>query len=257
MIQALSTVSRSTSGSLPVAASRPLLDLVSRFTNRLEEIPGDVRRYALPKAAEPSEAQRAAMQGRRQELQASLVPDLDERGEPSKATRLVISSLLFAFPAFGEQQAASSGLEAMYTRAVRGLPLWAIQDAASRFVEGRARIAWTGDRCPTPPQLVSECRIAMRVVEDELVRLTHVLDAEVYEVTMTADERTRLDAALKEATSASDMRKANRQQFMSRNEVPEDALARLAHEGLGGKLLSDEALRLVGVERRAKEGETA
>lgn len=180
---AMQTRTTSTSVSRPVDATRPLLDLVSRVTNRLEENPDHRGHMLLSAGAAPSDAEREAMEDRRTQLRESLAAG-DQR-----AMRPVVIALLGAFPTYGADRSAADALVGLTCRALDDVPVWAVQEAAGRFIKGNVRVVWTHDRAPTPPQIRGEAKHCMLPVEEEIVRLSKVLDATIVDIEASEDER--------------------------------------------------------------------
>lgn len=177
------TRSPSALASPPEAATRPLLDLVSVYSNRLEDNP-DFRGHKLLSARlAPPPAERAAMEDRRAYLRECCAP-----GEP-KAMRAIVKSLLGAFPTYGATAADAEALSSLAARALDDVPTWAVAQAAARFLKSRQTIPWDPQRAPTPPQIRAEAKICMLPVEEEVGRLSAVLDATLVDTDTTADER--------------------------------------------------------------------
>lgn len=191
------------------------------------------------------------MEARRQVLVASLTPD------PASA-RPFIMTLLGSFTTFGMDAQAAKELTSLYGRALEDTPTWAIEAAGLRFLKCRTLSKWAGSKRPEPPEVVNECRLGMREVEDELSRLSAVLDAEVYNTTITDADRAKLDKVLRDAAANA---RAARMASRAPEPDPNEVLDRLRHEGMGGKKLSDGVIsRVLGgsdASRRAKEGEAA
>lgn len=181
-----------TSVSPPEAASRPLLDLVSRFTNRLEdgERPGH---KLLSAGLAPQGAERATLDDRKQHLLASLNPpgSDDER----RALAKIVAALLGAFPTYGADREDAKATVSLICRALDDVPVWAVQRAAGNFLKGSTKTPWSPDRAPTPPQIRAEAKLITLDVETELYRIGQVLDAELVDTETTADERKAAVAA--------------------------------------------------------------
>jgi hypothetical protein len=169
--------------SRPVDASRPLLDLVSRLANRLEEDYDHQGHMLLSAGSAPSVAERAALEDRRAHLRESLGP-----GDPVMM-RKVVKALLGSFPTFGATADDANAVTALACRALDDIPVWAVQEAAGRFVKGNVRVIWSHDRAPTPPQIRGEAKHCMLPVEEEIGRLSKVLDATIVDTSVSQDER--------------------------------------------------------------------
>ncbi|SFF77104.1 hypothetical protein [Methylobacterium sp. yr596] len=169
--------------SSPEAASRQLLDLVARFTNRLEENVDHRGHMLLSARAAPGDAEREVMEARRQDLRDSLAP-----GDP-RVMRPVIAALLGAFPTYGADRASAEALLNLTARALDDVPVWAVQQAAGNFIKGRVKVLWSHDRAPTPPQIRGEAKHCMLSVEEEIVKLSKVLDATIVDTEASEDER--------------------------------------------------------------------
>lgn len=178
--------SASTSVSPPEPASRPLLDLVSRFQNRLED--GDRPGHKLISAGlAPLEHERTALEARRQHLVASLVPATSD--EDRKACARVVTALLGGFPVFGADREDAKLTVGLIVRALDDVPVWSVQKAAGLFLKNLQKTRWNPERAPTAPQIRAEAKLAMLDVEVELHRLEQVLNAEIVDSETTEDER--------------------------------------------------------------------
>jgi hypothetical protein len=180
------TRSAATSASPPAPATRALLDVISRYTNRLED--GDRPGHKIISARlAPTDAERALLNDRRSDLIASL----QAAGTPQDRELMlrVIGSLLAAFPIYGAPEDQLKLTIGMIGRALEDVPVWAVQKAAANFLKGRQKVAWNPEKAPTPPQIRSEAMLAVLDVETELHRLSQVLDAELVDNDTTEDER--------------------------------------------------------------------
>lgn len=178
--------SASTSVSPPEPASRPLLDLVSRFQNRLED--GDRPGHKLISAGPaPLEHERTALEARRAHLVASLVPATSD--EDRKACARVVTALLGGFPVFGADREDAKLTVSLIVRALDDVPVWSVQKAAGLFLKNLQKTRWNPERAPTAPQIRAEAKLAMLDVEVELHRLEQVLNAEIVDIETTEDER--------------------------------------------------------------------
>lgn len=170
----------------PEAATRPLLDLVSRFTNRLED--GDRPGHKIISAGlAPRDDERGALERRKRHLLESLVPPQtdDERRTLAK----VVAALLGSFPTYGADREDARASVGLICRALDDVPVWSVQKAAEHFIKGATKIPWNCERAPTPPQIRSEAKLIVLDVETELHRLSQVLDAELVDNETTEDER--------------------------------------------------------------------
>lgn len=169
-------------GSSPVPATRAQLDLVAKFTNRLEDDPDNFRRKLLSAKLAPCGAERAALVDRREHLLDALTPS-------PETLRPVVIALLSGFPTYGADREAAGAVVSLVCRALNDVPTWAVQEAAGRFIKGNARIPWNPAQAPTAPQIRAEALQAMLPVETELHRLNSVLDATLVDTDTTDDER--------------------------------------------------------------------
>lgn len=180
------TRTASTSVSPPAAATRPLLDLVSRFTNRIED--GDRPGHKLISAGlAPQGGERATLEDRKQHLLGSLnPPDSDDE---RRALAKIVAALLGAFPTYGADREDAKATVALICRALDDVPVWAVQRAAGNFLKGTTLTRWNPDRAPTPPQIRAEAKLITLDVETELYRIGQVLGAEIVDAETTEDER--------------------------------------------------------------------
>lgn len=185
-MSAVQTNSARSFGSQPEAPSRQLLDVVSVYTNRLED--GDRPGHKLISAGlAPKPAARALMEDRRQHLRDSLTAA--ETPTEHEVMFRVVSALLGAFPVYGVTEKQAVETVRMICRALDDVPVWAVQRAAGNFLKGRQKVAWNPEKAPTPPQIRAEAMMAVLDVETELYRLSQVLDAELVDNDTTEDER--------------------------------------------------------------------
>ncbi|MDR7037379.1 hypothetical protein J2X36_002126 [Methylobacterium sp. BE186] len=182
------TQTASAPGSSPVPATRPLLDLVSKFQNRLED--GDRPGHKLISAGiAPSDAERDALEARRRHLIDCLTP--------SPETLLpTVTALLSAFPTYGISPESAKQHASLVCRALDDCPTWAVNAAASRFIKGKQQVRWEADKAPTAPQIRAEAKLGTLDIETELHRLSQILDAEIVDRDTTADERAANVAAV-------------------------------------------------------------
>lgn len=176
----------STSVSPPEPASRPLLDLVSRYQNRLED--GDRPGHKLIGAGlAPLGHERAALVERQRHLVASLAAPSSDEGRAVLAR--IVTALLGGFPTYGADREDARITVSMIVRALDDVPVWAVQRAAGLFLKNQQKTRWNPERAPTAPQIRAEAKLVMLEVEVELHRLEQVLNAEIVDSQTTEDER--------------------------------------------------------------------
>lgn len=176
----------STSVSPPDPASRPLLDLVSRFQNRLED--GDRPGHKLISAGlAPLEHERAALEDRKRHLLASLAPPTSD--EARGALAKIVAALLGAFPTYGADREDAKITVSLIVRALDDVPVWSVQKAAGLYLKNLQKTRWNPERAPTAPQIRAEAKLVTLDVEVELHRLEQVLGAEIVDSETTEDER--------------------------------------------------------------------
>ncbi|SFG65332.1 hypothetical protein [Methylobacterium gossipiicola] len=124
---------------------------------------------------------------------ADLRSGLADGAEGEAAKRKVVLALLSAFPTYGLDAKGAGTMAALYVRALVDLPTWAVQAAASRFLQGRTLTEWSGDKCPTPPQVTAESRRSLDAIHAEIKTLCEVLDAVVYQPISDAERQRVLD----------------------------------------------------------------
>lgn len=185
-MSSVQTRSATNSGSSPEAASRALLDTVSRYSNRLEDGAGPSHKIISASLA-PNPAERAALEGRRAHLLDCLQPASGPEAQMLMAR--VVGSLFAAFPSYGAGEEQAKLAVGMICRALDDVPVWAVQRAAANFLKGTTKTPWNSDRAPTPPQIRTEAKLNMLDVEIELHRLEQVLEAELVDTDTTEDER--------------------------------------------------------------------
>ncbi len=167
----MNAITQMTSTQPPEPRSRKVDSIARRLTSALEEIPG-TRQLAISASSAPTAEDRAALFDRERALVASLAP-----ADP-KRVEVAISALRGAFTAAPDEVSASFAA-ALYARALQGFPLWAINEACGRFLEGRAVIPWKPAFCPTPPEMAAECRAILAPVFEERGIILKVLGAAV------------------------------------------------------------------------------
>lgn len=175
-----------TSVSSPEPASRALLDVVSRYQNRLEDGTGPLHKI-LSAGLAPTAAERRMLEDRRSDLRSSL--QTAAGGPEQELLARIVAGILAAFPTYGAGEAQGKIAIGMVCRALDDVPVWAVQRAAGNFLKGRQKIAWNPEKAPTPPQIRSEAMLAVLDVETELHRLSQVLDAELVDNDTTENER--------------------------------------------------------------------
>jgi hypothetical protein len=168
--------------------------MVATYRNRLDRSGG----YGVPPAIRadqaPSEEHRAAMTMRLAILHDGLTDGEDPRpGQVAK--RDVVLALLAAFPTFGVAADGARATASLYVRALADLPTWAVREAAARFLSGETLLPWSGERCPSPPQLAAETRRspALAEIHVEIAALKEVLGAVPYQPISDAERRRVLD----------------------------------------------------------------
>lgn len=224
------THTASAPGSLPVQASRELLDLTAKIYNRLESESGHYSRRSLSAVDAPTDLERADLERRRQHLEAALTPT------PANLMSTV-SSLLGAFPSFGISLDAAKKHATMVCRALSDCPTWAVNEAAARFIQGKNRTEWNAEKAPTAPQIHAEAKTSCVPLEIEIARITEILRAEVYQPMSTAD-RAKMDKAIAEWTAKRAVEKGQGRQAETQDEFE----ARLREIGrLDGLTLSEAA----------------
>ncbi|WP_449411432.1 hypothetical protein [Methylobacterium komagatae] len=176
--------------SRPAAAARAGNVMVAAYRNRLDRSGG----YSVPPAIRadqaPTEEHRAAMMARLAALHDHLTDGEDPRpGQVAK--REIVLALLAAFPTFGVAADGARATANLYVRALADLPTWAVREAAARFLGGETLLPWSGERCPTPPQLAAETRRspALTEIHSEIAALKDVLGAVPYQPIPDAERK--------------------------------------------------------------------
>ena len=167
----------------PSSTTRAMADLTGKFTNRLEDKPGDFRRKLISVSSAPVGDERAMLERRQRELRMSLVPT------PGDGANGKIYLLIAGSPAFGMTERETDAKVLLYAEALRHQPTWAIERARQIFAGGGWKSAWNGRGCPSSAEVVSECRHVIEPIEAELYRIGQVLDAEVVDVSTTPQQR--------------------------------------------------------------------
>lgn len=218
-----------------------MLDLVSQFSNRLEDNPDHRGHKLLSARLAPVGDEREAMEERRTYLREHLAP-----GDP-RLMRPIVGVLLGAFPTFAVDRETAETQVNLTVRALDDVPVWAVQEAAARFVKGRVRVLWDQQRAPTPPQIRGEAKHCMLPIEEEIGRLSAVLDAAIVDNSASEDERAAAIAhweTLKREIVASatgdspkSLQAAGLRETNDRNKLREHA--RLAAEGINLPVSAD------------------
>lgn len=178
---AVTTYQEAQSGLRPALQTRPMSDLIAKFTNRLEET-GIFGKQCISGKVAPRDDERAALERRKGELLRSLEPDPER-------TRKVIGALLTSFPSYGEDEETARFTLAACCRACAKVPAWAVEEASARFLENRVRVQWNMEKRPTPPQILAEASHCVLPVEAELHKLGQILGAEIVDIETTDAER--------------------------------------------------------------------
>lgn len=228
----------------PTDQSRPMADLVAKFTNRLEDA-GGFNRRCISAVVAPQEHERAALQVRKAELLASLEPDGDR-------ARKVLVALLGSFPSYGEDEETARFILSACCRACAKAPAWALEEASARFLEGRTHITWNMANRPTPPQILAEALQCALPVEAELHKLSTVLDAEIVDIETTDAERQ--DAMDAWAKLRSEIGSSN---VLSERTPEEITRERNAMAEANTRFRVREAAHLASMEAKAKASESA
>lgn len=167
----------------PSSTTRAMADTIGKFTNRLEDKPGDFRRKLLSASLAPAGTERDILEARREELRESLRPT------PDDTARAVITLLLAGGKSYGMSERESDAREMLYAEALRGEPTWAIEKARQRFAKGGWQCNWDGRDVPSTASIVAECRFITLDIEREIARISAILDAELVDTETSEDER--------------------------------------------------------------------
>lgn len=167
----------------PSSITRPMADLISRFTNRLEDKPGDFRRKLLSASLAPAGAERQALERRREELRASLI------ATPGEAVEDVVLAIFTGSDTFGMDGRETDAKVAIYAQHLEHQPTWAIEEARRRFGRGGWKCNWNGRGVPSPQNINAECSFITLDIEGEIARISAILDAELVDNDTTEDER--------------------------------------------------------------------
>lgn len=167
----------------PSSITRPMADLISRFTNRLEDKPGDFRRKLLSASLAPAGAERQVLEQRREELRASLIPT------PGETVEDVVLAIFTGSDTFGMDGRETDAKVAIYAQHLERQPTWAIEEARRRFGRGGWKCNWNGRGVPSPQNINAECSFITLDIETEIARISAILDAELVDNDTTEDER--------------------------------------------------------------------
>lgn len=167
----------------PTSTTRAMADTIGKFTNRLEDKPGDFRRKLLSASLAPAGTERDVLEARRAELRRSLRPT------PDQTARDVVTLLLAGAPSFGMSERETDAKVMLYAEALRDEPTWAIEKARQRFAKGGWQCNWDGSGTPSTASVVAECRFITLDIETEIARISAILDAELVDTETSEDER--------------------------------------------------------------------
>lgn len=115
--------------------------------------------------------------------------------EPAEISREV-AGLLLSFPTAALSEAAAAVRARAYHVALEGVPAWALQGAARRWLRAECD-AHTLDFAPSPPRLRKLADEETLPVRELLVQLRRLLGAEVVR-TIASEERARVSGRLSE-----------------------------------------------------------
>lgn len=156
----------------------------------LEEHPAHPTRYCVPRSAAPSIHERQQLVDVRAQLEERLLPCDDDL-----AIEAVVSQFLIGFEhGRGGSDLNTEALNGRYVKALRGLPLAAVQAAVDRFDSASTILPWNRAFRPSPAELCAEAGEGMVPLRTRLLHLRRVLDAEVYDPPTEA-ERAKVQAA--------------------------------------------------------------
>lgn len=167
----------------PSLTTRPMADLIGKFTNRLEDKPGDFRRKLLPASLAPAGAERQALEERRAELVRSLV------AEPGEDADDVIYGILAGSNTFGMSDREADVKVRIYAEALQKHPTWAIEQARKTFQKGGWKCSWDGKGIPSSASVNAECSFITLELDAEIAKLSLILDAELVDNETTDLER--------------------------------------------------------------------
>ena len=116
-------------------------------------------------------------------MRRSLIPT------PGEEANGRILLLISGAPAFGMSERETDAKVLLYAEALSGEPTWAIEQARQRFARGGWVCPWDGKGCPSSANVVAECKAITLQVEQEIWRISQILDAEIVDTDTTEDER--------------------------------------------------------------------
>jgi hypothetical protein len=166
-----------------------MADLIGKFTNRLEDKPGDFRRKLISASLAPVGDERRALEDRRAELVNSLVP------EPGEDADDVIYGIIAGGNTFGMSDREADAKVRIYAEALSNQPTWSINEARKRFGKGGWKCNWDGNGFPSSANVNAECSFLTLEIDTEIHKLTQILDAEIVDSTTTETERQEAVAA--------------------------------------------------------------
>lgn len=167
----------------PSLTTRAMADLIGKFTNRLEDKPGDFRRKLLSASAVPVGSELQELQSRRAELLHCLTPTPDEDAKD------VIYGILAGGNTFGMSQRETDLKVGIYAEALAKHPTWAIEAARRIFAKGGWKCSWDGNGVPSSASVNAECSFLTLEIDAEIHKISQILDAEIVDADTTADER--------------------------------------------------------------------
>lgn len=166
-----------------------MADLMACFTNKAEDHPAGMGRKIISAAHAPRGEARAALEGRRVELIASL------KATPGEDLKDVLYALLATGETYGASGDETDIKVGLYAEALRDVPTWAVDQARQAFGRPGWKSGWNGRGIPQAHEVVSECRHIIQPIEAELYRIGQILDAEVVDLQTTPAEREQAIAA--------------------------------------------------------------
>jgi len=148
---------------------------IGAFHGQLVAHPVHPTRYCVPLAKALTTAERRALSGVAERLEAELAP----WAEPRHVDTIVSRVLLGFEVGRGRDEHETDVLVGEYIDALRGLPLAAIHAAAERFRNGATLKPWTRRFRPSPAEFATEVREGLIPLRTRLIHARRVLDAEV------------------------------------------------------------------------------
>lgn len=167
----------------PSSITRPMADLIGKYTNRLEDKPGDFRKKLLSASLAPAGEERRVLETRRAELRDSLTPT------PGEAADDAIYGILAGSNTFGMTGREADAKVRLYAEALEKQPTWAINEARKRFGKGGWKCNWDGNGFPSSANVNAECAFLTLEIDAEIHKLSQILDAEIVDTTTTEGER--------------------------------------------------------------------